>query len=65
MNICTKCEREMRCETTGMIVRYGIGHCYAGDKFKCPDCEAEIVVCNVNSFHSEKEVNPEKLLQMS
>jgi len=64
MQVCVKCTREMRCKKTGVIVRWGIGHCYAGDSFECPDCGATIVVTNQNNFFSDKEVNPDRLIQM-
>ena len=54
----------MRCKTTGVIVRYGTDHCYAGDLFKCPICESEIVVTNPNPYHSTKEIHPSILIQM-
>lgn len=64
MNVCARCKREMRCKKNGIIVRYGIGHCYAGDKFECPECGAEVVICNQAPFFSDKEPNKDILLQM-
>lgn len=43
MIVCVKCQREMRCEKTGVGVHFGQGHVYAGDRFKCPECGANIV----------------------
>lgn len=64
MYICTKCKKEMRCEKTGVIARWGDSHCYAGDKFRCPKCKSEILACNATPFRSTKEPAPEILFQM-
>lgn len=47
MIICVKCAREMRCLKNGVGVDYGGGHVYAGDKFGCAGCGAEVIKCNV------------------
>ena len=46
--VCTKCEVELTCSTTGVSVvvmagdrTYEVWH---GDAFKCPGCGAEVVV---------------------
>jgi len=47
MVVCKTCKKEMSCETNGVQVRFGTGeHCYAGDTFKCPTCDYEVVVTN-------------------
>jgi hypothetical protein len=64
MYICPKCKKKMRCELNGVICRWGKSHCYAGDKFKCPKCEFEVIACNSNPYNSDKEVHPKVLVQM-
>lgn len=64
MIMCTKCKIRMRCQKNGMIVRFGIGHCYRGDLFKCSECEAEIVVCNPEPYYSTAPVSERVLIQM-
>jgi hypothetical protein len=53
MNVCIPCRKEMKCQKTGMAVRYHENgeHCYAGDIFRCPSCGAEIAVTNPNSYY--------------
>lgn len=46
MKVCVKCRREMRCDKNGVGADFGFGHVYAGDRFKCPECGLEILVCN-------------------
>jgi predicted RNA-binding Zn-ribbon protein involved in translation (DUF1610 family) len=36
----------MVCMKTGVAVDFGLGHCYAGDRFECPKCKANIARCN-------------------
>jgi DNA-directed RNA polymerase subunit RPC12/RpoP len=62
--ICVKCKQEMVCKKTGMIARWGESHCYAGDKFECPECKSEILACNTNSFHGTHPIAQEILVQM-
>jgi len=55
MIICNSCKKEMTCETTGVIVRFGNGtHAYAGDRFKCKDCGHYIIVTNHTPFFDSK-----------
>jgi hypothetical protein len=43
MIVCVKCGREMKCEENGLGVRYGESHVYTGDKYKCPECNIEVI----------------------
>jgi predicted RNA-binding Zn-ribbon protein involved in translation (DUF1610 family) len=47
--ICVSCKREMRCAKNEFLVRgkrteTSPATVWSGDKFRCPGCEAEIVV---------------------
>ena len=64
MIICTKCKKRMRCDRNGMIARWGSGHCYRGDRYKCSECAAEIIVCNPESYYSTAPVSNGYLMQM-
>jgi predicted RNA-binding Zn-ribbon protein involved in translation (DUF1610 family) len=64
MKICYSCKKEMRCVKTGFTVRWGESHCYRGDKFRCPECGTEIVMCNTSPFQSLKEWPEDEFLQM-
>jgi len=64
MKICAVCKKEMYCKKNGMIIRYGATHCYAGDKYRCRECGAEVIICNDNFFQSETEPSTELLVQM-
>lgn len=46
MMICAKCKKEMQCVKTGVGADFGFGHVYAGDKFTCYDCGAEVIKTN-------------------
>lgn len=46
MKICVPCKAIMRCEKTGQRAVWGEGHYYAGDRYMCPKCKAEVLVCN-------------------
>lgn len=52
MNICPTCRREMTCQKTGVTVHFGGGHCYAGDRYQCPVCKGQVVVCNNQPYHA-------------
>ena len=64
MKVCAKCLKEMYCLKTGVTVRYGIGHCYRGDKFACRGCGAQVVLCRDVPFHSEVDWPEDELIQM-
>jgi len=53
MTICAKCRQEMMCLKTGVVVHYGGGHCYSGDRFGCPECGAEVISCSATPYQSE------------
>jgi len=40
MNVCCKCDVEMRCVKTGAVAVFGTArdHVYPGDKFACSGC---------------------------
>jgi len=42
--ICPRCGLEMRCLKNGMAIRYDSGRTYSGDRYICPECEAEVVL---------------------
>lgn len=63
MIFCAKCKRELTAKKNGIILRWGVGHCYAGDLFECPECEAQVVVTGRESFFSVN-VDPSVLIQM-
>lgn len=46
MLICVNCQKEMKCIETGTGVRYGDGHVYPGDMFRCPQCMATVILTN-------------------
>lgn len=64
MYICLKCKREMKCMKVGVIARWGDSHCYASDKYECPECKSEILACNATPFYSTSDFAPEILVQM-
>jgi hypothetical protein len=47
---CVECKVSFRCEANGVVLYYGGGHCYRGDKFKCPKCGNEILSGFSGSF---------------
>lgn len=66
MVVCTKCKKEMRCVCTGKIAVWFGYHCYAGDEFECPICEATTLVCNKQSYQSKDEIQEgEKVINMT
>ena len=44
MKVCGKCKREMKCTKNGVGLDFGGGHIYAGDRWECPGCGAEVIV---------------------
>jgi hypothetical protein len=48
---CIKCNKEMSCQKNGVVLHFGGGHCYIGDKFKCTVCDYEIVNGMGASYH--------------
>lgn len=64
MQICAKCKKEMTCVKTGVVCRWGEVHCYAGDKYKCPQCDSEVIHTSRTPFYSDKEIPSELLIQM-
>lgn len=44
MVICPKCRMEMQCVMNGVRAKYGCGHIYSGDKYRCKKCGGETVV---------------------
>jgi len=43
----------MFCLKTGSVAHFGNGHCYAGDIFKCGECESEVLVCVTESHQAD------------
>ena len=50
---CIQCKKEMMCEKNGVVVHWGNGHCFRGDKWKCPTCNREVVVGFGKSYYDE------------
>jgi predicted RNA-binding Zn-ribbon protein involved in translation (DUF1610 family) len=48
----------MQCVKTGTNVRWGSdgSHVYHGDRFKCPKCGREVVVCNTAPQYDDNPV---------
>lgn len=65
MIVCVKCKREMRCEKTGVGVHFGRGHVYAGDRFECPDCGANIVQTNPEPHFDPEQKFHNEYVEMS
>jgi hypothetical protein len=65
MNICPICRREMTCVKTGVTVHFGGGHCYAGDRFRCPKCQSEVVVCNNQSYQCNDMKSRSEVVEMN
>ena len=63
MIFCAKCKRELTAKKNGIILRWGVGHCYAGDLFECPECKMETILTADESFFSIN-VDSNVLLQM-
>jgi len=49
--ICTWCHRIMTCVKTGQKLRFGEGHCYAGDVYACKKCDNSAAIITGGSFH--------------
>ena len=60
MKICTKCRIEMRCICTGKRAVWHGHHCYQGDEYQCPVCEATFMNCNPQPYHSEMKLDEDK-----
>ena len=49
MYICVKCKEEMLCDKNSVGADFGLGHVYASDRFKCPNCGNMILATNQRS----------------
>ena len=58
MIVCFNCGKEMKCVKTGIGVRYGTSHVYAGDAFECVCCKIKIINTNSNAFNDPQNVYP-------
>ena len=56
--VCVPCRKDMRCVKTGVVVHWGNGHCYAGDRFACTNCPADIVKVSGPPLHMPLEQIP-------
>lgn len=65
MKICTECLSELRCIKTGVVLYYGNGHCYSGDKFQCPQCQFSIIDANGSSFYHKDISDFKDIINMS
>lgn len=65
MNICVKCQKEMKCVQTGGLVHFGHGHVYSGDAFECPECGAQVLVASEHPFFVEDHRTKDFYVDMS
>lgn len=63
LKYCAKCKVDLDCVKTGVVLRWGIGHCYNADRFKCPKCGNEIFITAPQSFF-QTDTDPQKTVQM-
>lgn len=51
--ICVKCQVSMPCIKTGFLVRHESNGVQSGDKYRCPNCGAEVVTSLGQAFPPE------------
>ena len=63
MKFCTHCKKELDCVKNGLVLKWGVGHCYSADRFKCPTCGIEVYITAPKSFF-QTDTDPSTTIQM-
>ena len=64
MLVCVKCRKKMIIEKNGVGVHFGHGHVYPGDKYKCENCDFEVILTNQYPVYEKNEENLKNCIQM-
>ena len=64
MFLCEGCKTEMVCAKNGVIAKWGEGHCYSSDRFRCPKCGECILITAQQGFYSKEEFPGVEYVQM-
>lgn len=64
MIVCVQCRKEMQCVKNGCGARFGEAHVYPGDRFRCLQCQSEVLVTNGRPIFDPEHTAQKEYIQM-